>query len=1297
MLVWMLAPPAGATPAAPGVPSTAAATAASVTSTAAANSNPTPTPVPFTPSGGVAWGSDEFDQLGAETPADLYEFPVPVQPGELDDERFTDVVAGENFSCGLGTDTSVYCWGANESGQLGNGQVSEETTAEPERVLGGEQGEVFLENIRLITAGSFFVCAVDTNAQVFCWGANDRGQLGAGPDGAMEEPLPVRVVAGEQPGEAVLAGVVDIASGWGDSTCAIIGGGSVYCWGNNAKGQLGNGTGGQGIFSDSPVRVLGGEQGGQYVEEAVAVSTASHACVTTESENVFCWGFNGAGQLGDGTLNDSTEPVQVLAGATDEEEEFLGNARDVANYANGTCAVIGFGVACWGSGSQGELGNGQKGIEVYATEPVWVLSGEQRTGGAYLVDINEIAAGFAHVCALDASSGAAFCWGWNQNGQLGNGDAGDDADRAEPVRVLGLDEEGTLRQVTSIDGGFRHSVATLLPPVQLTTTDIFSWGDNGYLEMANPAYPFNSADYPIPAIPGAATDEIFTSVAAGGFHTCAVTDDSEVFCWGLNGDGQAGIGTTEPVKLGEPTQVVGGAQGGEFLSEVVAVSAGAFHTCAVTNPGDIFCWGANTSGQLGDGTFEGSAAPVQVLAGEQPGGGAFATGLGVTGGGNFTCAWTESAEAYCWGNNKLGQLGNGEFAPPDAVPTPVQVVAGEQSQTQAAAADDKAPLVDVRQVAAGSATACAVAGANESFCWGEGELGQLGNGKSAEEPVSNVPVRTLGVDGDGVLDDVIEVAVGEASACAVLSGSANVVCWGDNEFGQLGNDQAPGTEVLSDVPVQTLDSSGLGPLEFISQVVVGSTSACALEERGFALCWGANGAGQLGASVLPSNEFAALPMPVVGPNGEGTLFDIDQMSLGNTHVAAIVQIAPDPGAGFVPIDPVRVYDSRQGAGPIAGGDMRQVPLGAAIPENANPVAVAYNLTITGTSGTGYLSVAPGNFPVPPIASTINWTGPNQTMANSYVVGVDAATVNVFAGGGGSTQFTFDVLGYYEPVKYGVGAAGAAGDAEAPVVSAAAEGDPSPMPAGLTTLNPVRAYDSRDIGAGGPLAGGSSRTVNVTAAGAVPPQAVAVAYTLTMTGTKGTGYLSVAPAGGEQPDTSLINWTGSNQTMANSSQVGISDGAVTVYAGGSGSTGFVVDVLGYFVQDAFSMYFTPVTPARSYDSRFDTPGGPLGAGENRTTSLMAGAVPEDADAVAFNLTITGTTASGYLTATPGGSIAAPVASTINWTASRQTRANGTLVGVDELDEVSDAMTAFAGGGATQYITDVGGYYQFPTFQ
>ena len=653
----------------------------------------------------------------------------------------------------------------------------------------------------------------------------------------------------------------------------------------------------------------------------------------------------------------------------------------------------------------------------------------------------------------------------------------------------------------------------------------------------------------------------------------------------------------------------------------------------------------------------------------------------------------------------------------------------------AAAAADQQPLADVVQVAAGGTTACAVTAANDSFCWGNGEFGQLGNGKSAEEPVSNVPVRTLGVDGEGLLDDVIDVAVGDASACAVTGGDASVVCWGDNEFGQLGNDQAPGTEVSSDVPVQTLGLGGFGTLDYTVQVVVGATGACALAEQGFALCWGGNENGQLGAGVLPGREFAAVPVLVAGPNGQDVLVGIEQISLKNTHVASIAMDFPQGGSGFVPIDPVRVYDSRDGEGPLGGGDMRQVDISAALPEDADPVAVAYNLTVTGTSGSGYLSVTPGGISEPPVASTINWTGPNQTMANSYVVGVDVDAVNVFAGGSGSTQFTFDVLGYYEPVKYGAGAAvgaagrvagagaaggvagaGAAGGADGAGASGGADGagaaggavdatadsaaaavDLPELPAGMIPLNPVRAYDSRDIGAGGPLAGGSSRTVNVTAAGIVPPQAVAVAYTLTMTGTTGTGYLSVAPAGGEQPDTSLINWTGPNQTMANSSHVGISDGQVTVYAGGSGSTEFVVDVLGYFVQDAFSMYFTPVTPARSYDSRVDTPGGPLGAGEQRTTSLFAGAVPDDADAVAFNLTITGTTASGYLTATPGGSLSAPVASTINWTDPRQTRANGTLVGVDQLDETPDAMTAFAGGGATQYITDVGGYYQLPPLQ
>ena len=450
-------------------------------------------------------------------------------------------------------------------------------------------------------------------------------------------------------------------------------------------------------------------------------------------------------------------------------------------------------------------------------------------------------------------------------------------------------------------------------------------------------------------------------------------------------------------------------------------------------------------------------------------------------------------------------------------------------------------------------------------------------------------------------------------------------------------------------------------------------------------------------------DVTASPITITGLTN-GVLYPVKIRAvneIGSGAETDMLLVMPE-GAGFVPIDPVRAYDSRTGAGPLAGGSSRVIDVSdtAGVPQDA--VAVAYNLTVTGMQGSGYLTVAPGDTEELPLASTINYSAKGQMWANGYVTDIDEGRMKVFAQGA-ATQFIVDVVGYYQATPMVTGAAVA------------------PEASLFVPITPLRAYDSRDIGAGGPLFDGQKRTVNITAGGQVPPEATAVAYTLTETGTKGRGFLAVGPAGEPQPAVSSINWFTSNQTSANSSVVAINDGEVTVYAGSStpgGNSQFVIDILGFYVPESdedwdWAGRFTGLEPQRAYDSRSDDPSGPIRGGEAFVTPVAVPGVPNEAVAVAFNLTETGTKGSGYLTSTPGDTASPPVASTINWWQSNQTIANGSTVAVDGIfgPSLEEALLplageplrngessyplikTFAGGGSTQYVLDIGGYFHF----
>ena len=398
------------------------------------------------------------------------------------------------------------------------------------------------------------------------------------------------------------------------------------------------------------------------------------------------------------------------------------------------------------------------------------------------------------------------------------------------------------------------------------------------------------------------------------------------------------------------------------------------------------------------------------------------------------------------------------------------------------------------------------------------------------------------------------------------------------------------------------------------------------------------------------------------------------------------------GAEFHPMLQQRVYDSRTNGGPVSAGAPRLIDLGdAVVPPEAT--AVAYNLTVTGQTASGFASVVPADTPDSwlPAASTINWVRPVQTIANGYVGKTSDGAVKVFVGGTGSAQVIVDVVGYYVPPS---------GPA---VQSALQNGTPAPTASVFVAMAPQRVYSS--AGTSGPIQGGGSGTlgtaVSVDLSSVLPPGASAVAYNLTATDTVNTGYLLVTAADQAPPqNASTLNWTPSI-SLANASVASVgADRRVDVYAGGTGSAQFLLDVTGYFIPasllpaGATGTLFFPTDPTRAYNSIVQEGllvGNPAtgGLGQPRTVSVgLGGLLPAGTKAVAYNLTATGNTGTGYLTVGPD-PVVAPATSNLNWTPTTSTVANGSLVGVDS----AQMLTLWAGGRTgSQVIIDVGGYYR-----
>jgi alpha-tubulin suppressor-like RCC1 family protein len=329
--------------------------------------------------------------------------------------------------------------------------------------------------------------------------------------------------------------------------------------------------------------------------------------------NLWAWGCNSSGRLGDNSTTSRRSPVSVVGGFTDWVQINSGWGHIAAVRADGSAWA-------WGDNNQGRLGDNST---AFRSSPVSVVGG--------YTDWVQISGGDGHTAAVRAN-GTAWCWGSNGQGQLGDDTSGFGTNKSSPVSVV-----GDYTNWVEISAGRHHTAAVR------ANGSAWAWGENNNGRLGDNSTAFRSS--PVSVV-GGYTD--WVQISAGEFHTAAVRANGTAWAWGNNGSGRLGDDST--TDRSSPVSVVGG------FTDWVQISAGnnlfsSSHTAAVRANGTAWCWGFNGTGQLGDNSITSRLSPVSVVGG-------FTDWVQISANFSHTAALRANGTAWAWGNNGFGQLGD---------------------------------------------------------------------------------------------------------------------------------------------------------------------------------------------------------------------------------------------------------------------------------------------------------------------------------------------------------------------------------------------------------------------------------------------------------------------------------------------------------------------------------------------------------------------------------------------------------------------------------------------------------------
>ena len=796
-----------------------------------------------------AWGRNTSGELGIGTTLARSNVPIAVKTTgtPMDGKVVKQVEGGGRYegshSIALASDGTVYTWGLNQYGQLGNNTTTNSRSPIAVQVAGTPlAGKTIVQ----IAAGADHSLALDSDGALYAWGSNAYGQLGNGTTTNSSVPVAVKIAGTPLAGKTI----VQIAAG-ANHNMVLTSDGAVYTWGWNYHGQLGNNTK-TNSNTIVAVQTISTPIAGKKIVKIAAGQ--GHSLALTDDGMVYAWGRNDTGQLGNNATTDAMLPVAVTVTGTPMSNKTI---VEIASGARHSLAIDSSGkVYAWGRNGSGQLGNNST---VNALTPVAV----QAPADKNIIQVSGSGWLGASSSAL-ASDGTVYSWGRGFDGQLGDG----------------TNNDSSVPVITTINLVDTPSTPTHVMAKPGDTTAIISWQApivSGGQNITGYVLQYQAV--------GASSWTTINVAAAATSHTITGLTNDQTYRIRLAAKITAGTGDFSNVVLVTPhakptitnvSPAIGPVAGGQNVTltgtnfilkskKIMQTVNGNGYSLALSADGTVYTWGRNEYGQLGNGvTATNSPVPVAVKTAGTPMEGK--TIVQISAKVWYALALASDGTVYSWGFNSWGQLGNGTSGTANNASAPVAV------KTAGTPMEGKT----IVQVAAGATHSLALATDGTIYAWGKNEYGQLGNDSTTNSPVP-VAVKTAGTPMDG--KTIIQIHAGYEHSLA-LAFDGTVYAWGRNNSGQLGKNDATDTHIPA--AVQTLGTPMAGKV--IVQLAAGNSQSMALASDGTVYTWGWNQYGQLGNGTTTNSR---IPVAVVTTGTPLAGKTISQIAAGNAHALAM--------------------------------------------------------------------------------------------------------------------------------------------------------------------------------------------------------------------------------------------------------------------------------------------------------------------------------------------------------------------------------------------------------------------------